>query len=484
MKYLNILKQPFVAAALIFHLLAAWFSIGRYHADEQFQILEFTGYKLGINDSVSLPWEFHEQMRSSTLVFFTYMFIKAMPWIQNPFIQVFILRLCSSLFGLLALFRLNSMFKDTLSQAQYRYLVILSSIYCFIPFFHARYASENISISLFIFGFVLTLNRKSLIIAGLLFGLSYSVRMQSLFLLFGFGLWLLIINKIKWADVIKLSTGFILAVILGLWADKWFYGEWVNTTWNYVYQNIVLGKSKNFGVEPIWFYFEKVLVDGIPPFSLLLIFSFLLLFYFYPKHVLTWTIVPFLIIHFLVSHKELRFLFPLINFIPIACILAFKVFQENQVFSRLKQKIANRNYFYLKPLFLFVNTLLLFFLCLKPADNYTRILHVLYQNYHGITTKIYYQEVDPYNPEHGLNFYKSPFIKTYLLNDSIDLKQLSHQSHTTLITMNNDELFNQLSSKGVHLKLVYNSFPKFLYYFNFNHWIERSRPIKIYEVMP
>lgn len=56
-------------------LIACWFSLGFSQSDEHFQILEFAGLKLGINQPGDLAWEFHEKMRPTlqpTLVFIIY----------------------------------------------------------------------------------------------------------------------------------------------------------------------------------------------------------------------------------------------------------------------------------------------------------------------------------------------------------------------------------------------------------------------------
>jgi GPI mannosyltransferase 3 len=477
--------KKYIFIALLFHLLAAWFSIGRYHADEQFQILEFTGYKLGINTAQELPWEFHEKMRSSTQVFFTYCVIKALPFIQNPFIRAFILRLISSLLGFFALYQLTKTFKHYFSEKQFNWLMLLTCTYCFIPYFHARFSSENISSSLLILGLVIILNLKKnsyLLWAGILFGLAYTVRMQTLFMLFGLGFWLLFIYKSKWQQIALLTFGFGIAVFIGLVCDRWFYGIWTNTTWNYVYQNIILHKVEDFGVQPFWYYFEKIILDGIPPFSIIIILSFFILFYLQPKHILTWLFVPFLLIHFFISHKELRFLFPLINFVPLVFILALKEIQAHTIFSKLNGLITKYKGFYLKPLFLITNTLLLFYLCFKPADNYTPVLKALYNQYDGLYTNLYYYEHNPYDNAIALNFYKSKFIKTLKLEPS-RFDNINYKTQKTLLLIEDEEQLKTSLNAGLKLELIYSSIPDFLHHFNFNHWIERTGQIKIYEVI-
>jgi len=43
----------------------------------------------------------------------------------------------------------------------------------------------------------------------------------------------------------------------------------------------------------------------------------------YPRHILTWTTLPFFIFHSLVGHKELRYLFPIVLPAALAFILAY-----------------------------------------------------------------------------------------------------------------------------------------------------------------
>jgi phosphatidylinositol glycan class B len=42
------------------------------------------------------------------------------------------------------------------------------------------------------------------------------------------------------------------------------------------------------------------------------------------RHILVWCLVPFLLAHSLIAHKELRFLFPVVNYIPLILVLAYQ----------------------------------------------------------------------------------------------------------------------------------------------------------------
>ena len=92
--------------------------------------------------------------------------------------------------------------------------------------------------------------------------MSFLFRYQAAFLILGFSLWLLFINKESFTKITSITLGFIFIVLSGVLIDKWFYGEWTLTTWNYFTQNILEGKASSFGIEPWWWYitnsFEKI----------------------------------------------------------------------------------------------------------------------------------------------------------------------------------------------------------------------------------
>ena len=56
-------KYWFVGAFLVY-FIAAWFSVGHYHDDEYYQILDFAAYKLGFQMQNSLMWEHESAVRS------------------------------------------------------------------------------------------------------------------------------------------------------------------------------------------------------------------------------------------------------------------------------------------------------------------------------------------------------------------------------------------------------------------------------------
>src|ERR1043165_6338265 len=88
-----------------FLLLASVFSVGYYHPDEHFQILEFAALKLHLTTADQLPWEYQYSMRPAiqpalaVLVFNVFSFLHA----DNPFTIAMILRMMSGALSFLAM---------------------------------------------------------------------------------------------------------------------------------------------------------------------------------------------------------------------------------------------------------------------------------------------------------------------------------------------------------------------------------------------
>ena len=62
--------------------------------------------------------------------------------------------------------------------------------------------------------------------------------------------------------------------------------------------------------------------------------------------------------------------------------------------------------------------------------------------------------------------------------DSLSQLQTKTSDVTLFVTDNVIESF----PNKVHLKEVYNSYPKWIYNFNYNNWLSRSRSWHVYEV--
>ncbi|NQX99909.1 MAG: hypothetical protein HRT70_02040 [Flavobacteriaceae bacterium] len=89
----NFSRNSFLIACAVY-LFTAYHSVGFYHADEHYQILEFANMRLGNSPADELPWEYKKQIRPVVQVSIAMIVIGFLEQISitNPYTQVLILR--------------------------------------------------------------------------------------------------------------------------------------------------------------------------------------------------------------------------------------------------------------------------------------------------------------------------------------------------------------------------------------------------------
>ncbi len=464
-----------VALAAVVYITTAFNSHGFYHADEHYQIVEFAGLKLGTHSPDELAWEFKAQIRPALQPIICFVFLKTFDIINvnDPYNQAFLLRLLSALFAIIVIsyFIQNTkgLIKNkTLEIAYY----LLSFFLWFIPIISVRFSSETWSGLLFLLSLALFINdsndKTKPFKMGLLFGISFLFRFQIAFAIVGFGLWLIFINHSKLKYLLKICASFIAIIILGLLLDSWFYGEFVSTPWNYFYKNIVEGAASGFGTSPWYFYILKLLsypsyFIGIP-----IILSFIFILFSNPKNYILWVTIPFIVGHSIISHKEERFLFPLVYLFPLMLIEGYLVI-ERLITNRFWIKSFN---FMLISIFVLVNSIGIIAMGQKSAGiGRMEITKYIHDNYgREKINLVFCSWANPYNPWHGLpaKFYFEDSLTDHRINNLCELNDsLFVQDAVNLLVIRKIDKGNiECSEKIKNYNLIFEkqSIPK---------WIER-----------
>jgi GPI mannosyltransferase 3 len=462
--------------SIVLLAVTAFFSTGYYHFDEHFQILEFAGFKLKMCQESDLPWEYFCKMRPAIqpmIVVVIFKFLNLFG-INNPFTVTLFLRLLSSVLSFLGMYLIYNAYYKTVSEGKLRkWFTLLSFFLWFMIFNNVRFSSENWSGSLFVIAFSLLIlkqsgNRMFYLYIGLLLGLSFITRYQTGILVAGIILWHLFIKKnIKQATF--MITGIIFIIGIGILIDKWYYGEWTLTTWNYFDQNILQHRAADFGVHPWWYYLELVFIKGVPPFSLILIAAFLLVIIYLRNDLLTWVIFPFLFIHFLIGHKEIRFLFPLIGFVPVVIIRSIEIIQTRWIKTFSDKKAVE---IFAKTFWVF-NVILLMIVAFTPADNHIALYNKLYSNYKEPAT-LHYAKDNPYKRVLDINFYKRANLAV------VSLDSLKSNTGNKQLLVTKDKGTPDMIKRP--MKMIYTTYPDWIYRFNFNNWIARTNCWYVYEL--
>lgn len=475
-------ERVFLFSALTLFIIA-WNLDGYVHPDEHFQILEFAGYKLDLTEKANLPWEFHQQMRPSiqpVIVVVIYRFFNLFGT-PDPFFIAFVLRLLSSalsFFGMWLMYRAYE--KEFRNNTIKRWFLHLSFFLWFLLLVNVRFTSETLSGSTFLIAFAyvkLRLPRllpADYFLAGLLMGLSFIFRFQAGLLFAGFGLWFMAVRKTSIYRMLILLSGITVVFLSGLLMDRWFYGEWTITAWNYFQQNILFDKVSGFGIQPWWFYIQSTFFEGIPPFSLVYIAAVLLFFIFLRRDLITWTLMPFLMIHFFIGHKEMRFLFPVLGFLPVIIIKMVDLIRE----THNQDLPYNKPEKYLARIFWGANLVMVAVVMIVPVDTETKLFQKIYRDYPSATT-LYFVNENPYRRALDIHFYKRKNL-TIEKVDSVEQIKVVSGRNSLVVTRTNPEI------EGLKLtrKLIYCNFSDWIKHFNFNHWIERTHFWYVYELTP
>ncbi len=311
--------------ALILRLVAAYYCTGFNHPDEHFQILE-PAYGLIHGDAYWLKmWEFDSGIRSMVLpYFFSYImkffYALGIEGGQSMSVALRTLMGCYSMVGFYYFYQSLLLFtkeKKTLILA-----LFMVSISWWQLYFSVRTMGESIAIPLMLMSFYLFLkevkeNQKNSFWHGLLLGVLFTIRFQSALWSFGIGLVLLWRKKISAATMLVL--GFLVVMMFFGAFDYSLHGTFLHSPLEYFRVNILEGvASKQFGADP-WHRYITLFLRFFSLFApVLLYFSFQsmrrLFIFWIPT-------LSFFLGHMMVSHKEDRFILPVLIFFLFFALL-------------------------------------------------------------------------------------------------------------------------------------------------------------------
>lgn len=453
---------------IIVYVLVGINSVGYYQEDEHYQLVEFANYKMGWVSADKLAWEFHAQIRPGLQPFICYFIFKicGLISITDGYDLVLVLRLVSLSLSLIAirLFIIN--YKSEIEGNLHPFFIGISYLLWFVPFVAARFSSENWSGIFFLFALNLiqiakkTRLTKHYSLLGLLLGASILFRYQSALLVVGTMLWFILIDKIKLKNLMIITYSIIIMLIMGFFLDHWLYGNFPLTLYNYFFQNIIKGVASNYGISP-WYQYIIYIIKSTGPFGILIFISCLLMVCHQPKNVIFWAIIPFILIHSLIPHKELRFLFPLVYLVPLILTLAYQVFYRN-VHNTLK---------YIIIIFaLFLNLAGLVTVVTTAASSNTSVSNFIHRNYDLDSLNIIISNgINPYMDWHPPynTFYSSRGLKIQEVSSiwQPNILSLRNSSFTNIFIMGKNDINGPRTDalfKKYRLKKVFQNIPPYI----------------------
>ncbi len=465
-------------------LTTSYFSTGYNQSDEHFQILEFAGLKLGFNKESDLAWEYHERMRPALQPSIAVLIHKAstLIGIDNPFTIAWILRLLSAFFSLTVSWFLYKVYAPNFKSAHQLWAFFLFSFYLWFSFYNGvRFNSETWSAHTFALVIALFMywkqpDYRQYFLLGLLAGVSFLFRYQVAAMIAGLGLWLFFIHGEQIKRILSFALGGFIMIGIGILIDHWFYGEWVISLWHYFEQNILLDKASSFGVDPWWHYFSLTFIKGIPPFGMIFILAILLFLWLKPKDLISWITIPFLGMHLIIAHKELRFLYVLLPFLPIAMSTVLQWWENRQTTALWSIRTYRLGW----RIFWGQNALLTVFIMFWPIIMEMNIYKFIYNRYHA-PIALYGINDNPYRAALDIKYYKRQNLYT---SEVENLSTLPHSGRNKYLLAIDRRYKYPLDSIPGEKKLIFSSYPEWINQFNYNDWLGRTNWWMIYEITP
>jgi len=485
---------PLLVFALGIHLLAAVVNEGFYGPEESYRYLGLADHGPRLGTKQELPPLIRDRTTPGLLPVLGHLVISGAEslGIASPFVQSTLLRVFSSLLGILGALMMFSSFRgECTSHAARRWLFLLLLLLWFIPSLQARFSPENWSGLLFFMGLAWYYQKgeqgeASMMIAGFLLGLSFFARFQTAALLAGFLGWLVLIERADRRVLISLLGGAAIATILGILADKVFYGTWTMTAWDSLLAALGDRSSTEVGRgdNPWWFAIVQVVQRGFFPIGLLLVASTLFFVAHSRRHVLTWVLVPYLLLHLLTPSPALSELFPLVLAVPVIVVLTVQTVLEAIPAKEWRQKVGTVLTWIRHPLWA-VNLALLLGASLLPADEYGPMYRFVYDRYGGGETILLHTGKDPYErPDIPMAFYAPILLKRLPIAQGTPLLSIvaEHPGARVLLATHSETLPAGASTEGIELHQVYKSVPEWSALANSWGWFQNADTLVLHEV--
>jgi hypothetical protein len=323
-----------ILIGLVVRLLAVFFSPGYAFHDDHFEMPELV---FRWKDGVNFLWT-GSNVHVFSLIYpgMMYLLFEACHavGIHTPEGMMFVVRLFHALFSLLGIYYAYRLTLRLTGRKDTSTMVALAmALFWIFPFMSVRNLRE-----FFCFPFLLIgsyyiadpkLNYRSVFLSALFFALSFSIRLQILFIPVGIGLCFLF-NKeyIKKAFVFAMAFGIAYMLTQGLF-DLIYYGDPFANVKEYVRFN---SNPVNIGIQPQGPWYQYIgtvagVVWGFPFFLLAWGYIYSARLSFQTKMFVIATLL-FFVFHSYYSNKQERFILPFIPFFVMLGIIGFQQYYE------------------------------------------------------------------------------------------------------------------------------------------------------------
>jgi len=324
-------------AGLVIRLLAVIYSKGFGWIDDQFLVVEIAQSWVDGTDYYHwLPGTPGNAGPTGFSFFYPglhYILFSFLEWlhISNPQTKMLFVRLVHALWSMLVVyfgFKTALHFSDKKTASQVGWVLALL---WFFPFLSVHNLVEFASIPFLLWGLFLIIKNENsskniiFLFAGILLGMAFNIRFQTILITGGIGLVLLFYKK--WKQAILVAAGTLISIFLVQGLVDWIiWGKPFTQLIHYITYNAT--HSGEYTSGPWYVYTLFLLGMLVPPISVYIVFGFFsswkkLLIIFLPTFI-------FFLFHSWFPNKQERFITTIIPFLIIAGLVGWNWFLKNR----------------------------------------------------------------------------------------------------------------------------------------------------------
>lgn len=338
------------------HLLAAFNQISTHHPDEWFQTVELGNYIS--RGFISQTLEFHLHMRNLTwpAMLAAPLWVSSKLFHDSVFANFLVVKFTTAFLDLTAIACWFYIFRKTLNIFWRRVGAVLLILPVFWVSEWVRPSQEHLSAIALAWAFAAFIKNQEqphkhwAFLAGAAAALCGVFRYPSGLLSAGFLVGILISDffKFKKTSLLWLCFGAGAALIIGGLADTFVWGHPYESLWMYLQYNVFTGlSSKNFGTQSAyeyWYFWKSQWAGVWLPVALVLIFGNIITLLKHPKSVTpaVYTLFIYIIGHLLISHKEPRFMTPIVALTVWNGLMGLQELSKNAYFHKFFERAQQR----------------------------------------------------------------------------------------------------------------------------------------------
>ncbi|TRX52433.1 mannosyltransferase [Fulvivirga sp. M361] len=334
--------QSILWMALAIRLLAAFFSKGYGFHDDHFDVIRVAqNWLYGLPHWLESPLPPKHSMPYAA-VNAGFMWVAQALGLHDPIHKTTFLRIIHAFYSLLTIYyayRITEQISTVKSAIKVGWVLC---VLWFMPFMSVRFMAEMVCIPPILAGFYFILKSgadtrnslKNALIAGVLFGISFTFRMHVV--LFAGALGIVLLFEKRWKESLFIILGFVFCITLTIGLPDYWYFE-------YPFQYIVYyftyngANAYNYITSSPFKFLLTTFGFLVPPVSLMLMMGYIKSRKIAPH--LFWAVLLFFIVHSTFPNKQERFILPMFPFLIIMGVAGWSYFRESSSFWQRKQRL-------------------------------------------------------------------------------------------------------------------------------------------------